>query len=127
MLISGRQPCFALPRRFLRFGSRPSAPSPQPGAAYRTRWLLEGLIISSDLRIPNDSDAKVHFGAELWPHEVFALRGGFKTGYDEESGSFGFGVKYDQYVLDYAFVPFSAESELGNAHRISVDWRPALR
>ena len=69
----------------------------------------------------------MHFGVELWPHEIFALRGGFKTGYDEEAGSFGFGVKHQQYVLDYAFMPFSAESELGDAHRISVDWRPALR
>ncbi|GJM43950.1 MAG: hypothetical protein DHS20C21_07920 [Gemmatimonadota bacterium] len=97
------------------------------GAAYRTRSLLEGLIVSSDVRIPNDSDAKAHFGAEIWPHEMFALRSGYKTGYDEESVAFGFGVKHREYMVDYAFVQFSDESELGDTHRFSVDWRPPLR
>ncbi|HMB69815.1 MAG TPA: PorV/PorQ family protein [bacterium] len=96
------------------------------GVAYRSRALLDGFVLASDLRMPNDSDAKFHFGAEFWPHEMIALRGGLKSGYDEETGAFGFGIKYGEYVLDYAFVPFSSDSELGDTHRVSMDWRPAL-
>lgn len=94
------------------------------GAAYRTRALLQGLIVSSDLRFPNDSDVKGHVGAELWVHDAIALRGGAKLNYDEEAGTVGFGVKFREYTFDYAFVPFSDTSELGNTHRLSVGWRP---
>jgi hypothetical protein len=93
------------------------------GAAYRTRSLLEGLIVAGDLRFPNDSDAKGHLGAELQVHEMIALRGGVKMNYDEEAGSFGFGIHYREYDFDYAFTPFSSESELGDGHRFSIGWR----
>jgi hypothetical protein len=94
------------------------------GAAYRTLALLDGLIVAADARFPNDSDAKGHLGAELWVHEAVALRGGAKLGYDEELGTVGFGVKYREYALDYAFVPFSETSQLGDTHRLSIGWRP---
>ena len=97
------------------------------GAAYRTRNLLEGLIVAGDLRFPNDSDAKGHLGAELQVHEMIALRGGVKMNYDEEAGSFGFGIHYKEYDFDYAYTPFSSESELGDGHRFSIGWRaPAV-
>lgn len=95
------------------------------GAAYRTRGLLSGLILSSDVRFPNDSDVKGHVGAELWVHEAIALRGGAKLNHDEEAGTFGFGVRYREYDFDYAFVPFSDTSELGDTHRFSIEWRPS--
>jgi hypothetical protein len=94
------------------------------GAAYRTRSLLEGLIVSTDIRLPNDADAKGHLGAEIWVHDAIALRGGAKLNYDEEAGTVGFGVRFREYNLDYAFVPFSETSELGDTHRLSVGWRP---
>ncbi len=94
------------------------------GVAYRTRAVLAGMVLASDLRFPNDSDAKGHLGVEIWPHEVIALRGGAKLGYDEEAGTMGVGVAYQAYLFDYAFVPFSSQSELGSTHRISVTWRP---
>ena len=97
------------------------------GAAYRSRALLDGFVLASDLRFPNDSDAKAHFGAELWVHEMIALRGGLKANYDEEAGTLGFGVKYRDYLFDYAFVPFSDSSELGDTHRLSFGWRPPNR
>jgi len=93
------------------------------GVAYRTRRLLQGLVLAADARFPNDSNAKAHFGLELLPHEMFALRTGYKTGYDEEGFSAGFGVTYREYEIDYAYAPFSNESELGDVHRISLDWR----
>ena len=94
------------------------------GAAYRTRAVLAGLILAADLRLPNDSDAKTHLGVELWPHEMVALRGGVKSGYDEEAGAFGVGIKYREYQFDYAYAPFSDTSELGDTHRVSFGWRP---
>lgn len=94
------------------------------GAAYRTRAVLAGLILAADVRIPNDSDAKTHLGVELWPHEMVALRGGVKSGYDEEAGAFGVGIKYREYQFDYAYAPFSDTSELGDMHRVSFGWRP---
>ncbi|MBZ0267730.1 PorV/PorQ family protein, partial [bacterium] len=94
------------------------------GAAYRTRGILQGLVLASDVRIPNDSSTKGHFGLEVLPHELFALRTGYKAGYDEESYSVGFGIQYREYQIDYAFAPFTSESELGDVHRFSVEWRP---
>jgi hypothetical protein len=96
------------------------------GAAYRSRALLSGFVLASDLRFPNDGDARGHLGAEVWVHEAIALRGGAKLNYDEELGTLGFGVKLREYEFDYAFVPFSDTSELGDTHRISVDWRPGV-
>ena len=94
------------------------------GAAYRTKNLLSGLIVSGDLRFPNDSSTKSHLGVEVWPHEMVALRGGAKFGYDEELGAFGFGLKYRTFLFDYAYAPFTSTSELGDTHRISLGWRP---
>lgn len=97
--------------------------SARVGAAYRTRNILEGLIVSGDLRFPNDSDVKGHLGAELQVHQMIALRGGVKMNYDEEVGSFGFGIHYHEIDFDYAYTPFSSESELGDGHRFSIGWR----
>lgn len=97
------------------------------GVVYRTRAILDGLVLASDVRFPNDSPAKGHVGMEIWPYKMFALRGGAKLGYDEEVGTVGFGIEYQTWMLDYAFVPFSDASELGDTHRISVGWRAAGR
>ncbi len=94
------------------------------GAAYRTRAILQGLILASDLRFPNDGDVKGHLGAELQVHEMIALRGGAKLNYDEEIGTVGVGIHYREYDIDYAYTPFSSTSELGDGHRISIGWRP---
>ena len=94
------------------------------GLAYRTRAVLSGLVVAADARFPNDHDPTGHVGAELWVHDVISLRGGTKLNADEEAGAFGFGIKYSDYVIDYAFVPFAESSELGDTHRLSFGWRP---
>ncbi|MBI5744491.1 MAG: PorV/PorQ family protein [Elusimicrobia bacterium] len=59
-------------------------------------------------------------GAEYWFRKAFALRGGYKFGYDtsnlggEVGLSLGFGVKVSGLGVDYAFLPFG---ELGSIHR----------
>lgn len=94
------------------------------GAAFRTRALLQGLLLAADLRFPNDGDAKANVGAELQVHEMIALRGGAKLNYDEEVGTVGIGIHYREYDFDYAYTPFSSSSELGDGHRVSIGWRP---
>ncbi|MFN8177550.1 MAG: PorV/PorQ family protein [bacterium] len=93
------------------------------GVAYRTRALLDGLVVAADLRMPNDSSAKGQIGAELWPHRMFALRGGVMLGYDEQAGTVGFGIEYQSWTIDYAYMPFSSTSDLGDTHRFSLNWR----
>lgn len=95
------------------------------GAAFRTRKLLEGFLLATDFRFPNDNEVQGHIGAELQVHEMIALRGGAKLNYDEEAGSMGLGIHYQNYEFDYAYTPFSSESELGDVHRISIGWKPA--
>jgi hypothetical protein len=94
------------------------------GAAFRSRAVLSGIVLASDLRFPNDGDTRGHVGGEVWIHEMIALRGGAKFGYDEEAGAVGVGINYRNYMFDYAFAPFSSASELGDTHRISVGWHP---
>lgn len=59
-------------------------------------------------------------GAEYWFRDSFALRGGYKFGYDtanlgnEVGLSLGFGMKVAGIGLDYAYLPFG---DLGNIHR----------
>ncbi len=67
-------------------------------------------------------DEKIYpaVGAEYWVRPSFALRGGYKFGYDtanlgSEAGlSLGFGVKVAGLDVDYAFLPFG---DLGSVHR----------
>ncbi len=59
-------------------------------------------------------------GAEYWFRKAFALRGGYKSGYDTANLgaavglSLGFGVKVSGLGVDYAFLPFG---DLGSVHR----------
>jgi hypothetical protein len=59
-------------------------------------------------------------GAEYWFRKAFALRGGYKFGYDtanlgsEVGLSLGFGIKVSGLGVDYAFLPFG---DLGSIHR----------
>ena len=44
---------------------------------------------------PRDYTERVHLGGEFLYANMLAIRGGYKTNYDEESFSMGFGIKYD--------------------------------
>ena len=54
---------------------------------------------------------------------MFALRGGLMMGYDEQAGTVGFGIEYQAWTIDYAYMPFSNTSDLGDTHRFSLNWR----
>jgi len=56
-----------------------------------------------------------HFGVEYWAFDYLAAR----LGIDPEEFTLGFGVRYRDYGLDYAF----ATHDLGGSHRLSASWR----
>lgn len=85
------------------------------GAAYRWRQVL----VTSDFVKFNDGSLKWHLGAEYSFEKYFALRSGWQLGYSDKNFSAGFGLKYQRFVVDYAFVPF--QSDLGQSHRISLE------
>ena len=52
------------------------------------------LLIAVDAVHPRDYSERVHVGAEYLFADLLAVRAGYKTNYDEEALSMGFGVKY---------------------------------
>ena len=68
----------------------------------------------------NDDKFYPAFGAEYWFRDAFALRGGYKFGYDTSNLgaaaglSLGFGLKVAGLGVDYAYLLFG---DLGNVHR----------
>jgi hypothetical protein len=72
-----------------------------------------------DLIKPRDDDMKTHLGGEYGLYGNFNLRLGYQIGCDDRDISFGMGVKYKKYAIDYAFLPY--KSDLGDVHCISLD------
>lgn len=75
--------------------------------------------IGLDLVKPRDDDMKAHLGGEYGLYGNLNLRMGYQMGYDDRDISFGMGVKYKKYAIDYAFLPY--KSGLGDVHCISLD------
>jgi long-subunit fatty acid transport protein len=81
-----------------------------------------------DINFPNDNNPRLNFGAEYvirnWKKaEIFPRLGygAYHKGFEDISGlSTGIGFKFENYTLDYAFVPYG---ELGNTHRISFSMK----
>jgi len=90
------------------------------GGDYRYSFAKQrtDLIVAYDLEVVNDDDPRNHFGGEITYLDLFSLRGGYKTGFDSQGGSFGVGVRKSGYRFDYAFT--SVSNDLGNAHRFSL-------
>lgn len=112
--------------------------SAQFGLAYQ--FLEDDLSVALDLEYRMAEQLSViHTGAEYWirtgvrgaadPSLDFALRAGYRTGYDATSApgfSFGAGILYSSVGLDYVFMPFG---ELGSTHRVSLkfSWGDVLK
>lgn len=68
------------------------------GAAYKlTDWLQFAL----DVDLPSKGPMRLHFGTEWRPVDWLAVRAGL----DQDAPSFGFGFKYQDLKIDYAFMP----------------------
>ncbi len=80
------------------------------------------LTTSIQLNHPNDNSENVNFGTEYWWNNILALRGGYRLNIDEESFTFGGGVKiplsFFNFNLDFAYTNFG---RLGNATRFSAN------
>ena len=70
-----------------------------------------------DVSSVKGAGTRVNLGAEKYLVDFFALRAGYKFGYDEESFAFGAGFVKSIWSIDYAFVPYKAG--LGSNHRFA--------
>ena len=65
---------------------------------------------SSDFQHSRDFSSRIHYGVEYWYRGALALRGGYKANYDEETVTFGVGLRgmvEDRSVkFDYAYNDF---------------------
>ena len=92
------------------------------GAGYTHFLYGDALNFAVDAVFPKGGNARFNEGVEFWIHNVFALRGGFVGGQDAGSGvRAGAGFRFQKMELNYAWTGFG--DALGNAHRISFDWR----
>jgi len=88
-------------------------------------WFAEKKRLQSDFTLnldlikPRDDDAKAHLGVEYGLYRIFNLRLGYQLGYNDKNISFGMGVKYKKYAIDYAFLPY--KSDLGDVHCVSLN------
>jgi len=74
--------------------------------------------LTAEYRQAKSDDGHFNMGAEYTYKRTVSLRGGYKTGYDDQQWSVGLGVSHSWYAFDYALVPFS--SDLGNANVFSL-------
>jgi len=92
------------------------------GAAYQMDFKQEHrLIISGEAVKPNDGDFKGSGGMEYWYREIFALRAGYKAGYDLDSFTCGVGFVWENFQLDYGWG--MSASKMGDNHRFSLTAR----
>jgi hypothetical protein len=91
------------------------------GAAYRydADWLKGNVILASDAVFPNDGTAKLHVGMEYNYRTLVSVRAGYKSNYDVQGPTLGFGVAYRNLKFDYAFMP--VEDVFGDVHRFSLN------
>lgn len=89
-----------------------------------SRWIYPEWLVSLDFNFPKDNEFYVNFGTE------YKLVSGkntdcfFRAGYDGRNKdipgfnwiNLGFGIRYSDYVFDYAFVPYG---DIGMTHRFS--------
>lgn len=78
------------------------------------------LTLSVDLNKPRDQNGRFNLGVEYWFRRLFAIRGGYKLGYDKESYATGFGFSYGNFQIDYAFSPIE---DLKSDHSLSFTIR----
>ena len=93
------------------------------GAGYKVYSDKNNSILTAlDVNVPIDNKINLNIGGEYWFKDMLAVRIGYKTLIVSELGglaglSAGLGFKWQDYNLDYAFVPYG---DLGSTHRISI-------
>jgi hypothetical protein len=110
------------------------SPTLKFGGAYQIFLVDDGYhkiipTLDMDLRFENRGtvaeahlgpmSADFHFGAEYQFGQLFAIRAGYS---DLKQFSIGAGVKLPKLSLDYTFLSFNGQDQLGNTHRISFQF-----
>jgi hypothetical protein len=99
---------FALPR-VIKLG----------GSFERQYEALRGHVLATlDVLLPNDGGGKQHIGFEYGYDRKAFLRGGYKAGYDSQGATFGAGLVYREFIVDYAVL--LVDNDLDDSHRISL-------
>jgi hypothetical protein len=90
------------------------------GASYEREYdgIRGDILATFDVVFTNDGSARQHIGAEYGYDKRLFVRGGFKAGYDSQGATFGAGIRYSRYSVDYAFL--LVDNDLGDTHRIGV-------
>ncbi len=81
---------------------------------FNYKLLRDKLALVVDLE-KSGAPLSYHFGTEYWAFQYLAVR----FGIDPEEFTLGFGIRYRDYGLDYAF----ATHDLGGSHRLSASWK----
>jgi len=81
---------------------------------FNYKLLRDKLALVIDLE-KSKAPLSYHFGTEYWAFQYLAVR----FGIDPEEFTLGFGIRYRDYGLDYAF----ATHALGGSHRLSASWK----
>ncbi len=93
------------------------------GAAYTLpleNW-QSSVLMAADVVSYKGEEVKFHAGAEYTYREMVSVGVGYKFGYDVEGLSAGAGFHRGALSLNYAFSMI--ESDLGDAHRVSLSYR----
>jgi len=86
------------------------------------RFFNNNLLTALDLNKTENRQLKVHLGTEYTLAKLFSIRAGL----DETEATFGMGVKWQNYSLDYAFAYHDAwkgYEDLGISHRFGLTVR----
>jgi len=75
-------------------------------------------IIGGLQKFTATDDIHNHIGTEIFYDNLFAIRGGYITGYEAKGFTVGAGVFWNNINFDYAFVPY--QYGLDNSHTISL-------
>lgn len=82
-------------------------------------FLRKKILVAFDIDKNLKANMNWHIGAEYWLLNFASLRIGFEGEKGIRETAAGFGVKYKDYGIDYAF----ALHDLGLSHRLSGSWR----
>ena len=87
------------------------------GGAYDYSFGQAGnLLFTAEGDAVNENTPNFRGGLEYRAPEFLALRAGYVTGLETQGLSFGAGLSYRRFALDYAFLPY--KEELGEGHRL---------
>jgi len=92
------------------------------GSSYEMSFGKEHVLtVAAEGVKPNDSDFRGNVGAEYWYKEIFALRSGYKIGYDLDGFTVGVGFNWRGFGFDYGWGMMA--TKMGDNHRISLTMR----